>query len=172
MLVNGDNRMPDGFVDTVKIIDIVNAVGENYKVEKKTYEAFMKLSEDVLNNDGIQIELCSAFRTVKFQEELFQRYETAFGIDYANKYVAKPACSGHNTDLGIDAGIVVDGKLFSSIEELLSVDNLFKIVQEKLLKYSFILRYPEGKENITKIGYEPWHFRYIDSPEIAKRNNR
>lgn len=168
VLVNGEHRMPDGFVDTVEIIDIVTAIGENYKVEMKTYEAFMRLREDVLKNDGIQMELCSGFRTVEFQEELFKRYADAFGIDYANKYVAKPAHSEHNTGLGIDAGIMVDGKLYSEIEELLSVDDLFVKIHKKIAEYGFILRYPKGKEEITKIGYEPWHFRYLDSCEIAK----
>jgi D-alanyl-D-alanine carboxypeptidase len=34
--------------------------------------------------------------------------------------------------------------------------------------YGFILRYPKGKESVTKIAYEPWHFRYIDSQKLAK----
>ena len=28
-------------------------------------------------------------------------------------------------------------------------------------EYGFILRYPEGKEEITGISNEPWHFRYV-----------
>ncbi|KFN91169.1 D-alanyl-D-alanine carboxypeptidase [Tetragenococcus muriaticus PMC-11-5] len=27
--------------------------------------------------------------------------------------------------------------------------------------YGFILRYPRGKEEVTHINYEPWHFRYV-----------
>ena len=30
--------------------------------------------------------------------------------------------------------------------------------------YGFIERYPEGKENITGIAHEPWHFRYVGYP--------
>ena len=26
----------------------------------------------------------------------------------------------------------------------------------------------QGKEAVTGIGYEPWHFRYVGSPEIAE----
>ena len=50
---------------------------------------------------------------------------------------------------------------------MLAVVHLFEIIHKKLPKYGFLLRYPKGKEDVTKIGYEPWHFRYIDSPEIA-----
>lgn len=168
ILINEDNRLPDGFEDTIEIIPVENAVGDKFEIEKKTYEAFLCLREDLLKNDGIHAELISTYRTVKQQEKTFERYFNNFGLEYANKYVAKPGHSEHHTGFAIDVGFLLDGKLYHTIEELLSVDHLFKIVQKKLPQYGFILRYPKGKESITKIGYEPWHFRYVDSPEIAK----
>ena len=30
--------------------------------------------------------------------------------------------------------------------------------------YGFILRYPAGKEAVTGIAHEPWHFRYVGFP--------
>lgn len=168
VLVNEDNRLPDSFEDTIELVSAGNAVGEQYEIEKKTYVAFLRLREDLLRNDGIQTELISIYRTVKQQQETFERYLNQFGLEYANKYVAKPGHSEHHTGLAIDVGIMLNGKLHRTIEELLSVDHLFKTVQEKLPRYGFILRYPKGKESVTKIGYEPWHFRYIDSPELAK----
>ena len=39
--------------------------------------------------------------------------------------------------------------------------------------YGFILRYPEGKEDITGIDYEPWHYRYVGkeaAQEIQSEN--
>ena len=41
-------------------------------------------------------------------------------------------------------------------------------LDKKLANYGFILRYPEGKDDITGYSYEPWHFRYIDDVKIAK----
>ncbi len=168
VLVNGDNRLPERFEDTVEMISVENAFGDKYEIEKKTYEAFLRLREDILKNEGIETELISVYRTRKQQEETFKRYIDNFGLEYAKKYVAKPGHSEHHTGLAIDVGIVKDGKLCRTVEELLSVDDLFEIVQKKLPKYGFILRYPKGKESVTKIAYESWHFRYIDSPEIAK----
>lgn len=168
ILVNGENRLPDDYENTVNLISVENSVGDQYLIEEKTYEAFMRLREDLLQHDGIQTELISVHRTIAQQEAIFARYSKNFGIEYANTYVAKPGCSEHHTGLGIDVGIVVNGTLTRTVEELLSVDDLFKIVQAKLPQYGFILRYPKGKEAVTKIGYESWHFRYIDSPKIAK----
>lgn len=168
VLVNEDNRLPDNFEDTVEIISVENAAGETYGIEKKTYEAFLRLRDDLLTNDGIQAELISVYRTIPQQEATFERYFKQFGIEYANKYVAKPGHSEHHTGLAIDVGVMIEGKLIRTIEGMQELDHLFKIMQNKLPQYGFILRYPKGKEAITKIGYECWHFRYIDSPELAK----
>lgn len=168
VLINGENRLPDGYEDTIELATIVNAAGDQHQIEKKTYEAYMRLREDLLKNDGIQIELTSVYRTVKFQKEIFDKYLKNFGLEYAKKYVATPGYSEHHTGLAIDVSIMVDGEFRFSIAKRLTMDHLYKPVQEKLAQYGFILRYPKGKEAITKIDYEPWHYRYVDSPEIAK----
>ena len=168
VLVNEDNRLPENFDETVEIITVENAMGNQYGIEKKTYEAFLRMREDLLQNDGIQTELISVYRTIAQQEKTFSNYVNKFGMEYARKYAALPGHSEHHTGFAIDVGIVIDGVLTRTIEQMLPVDDLYKIIQAKLPAYGFILRYPAGKESITRIGYEPWHFRYIDSPEIAK----
>ena len=168
VLINGENRLPEGFEKTIELIDVENAVGDRYQIEKKTYEAFLRLRQDLLENDGIQAELISVYRTVAQQTATFEKYVTKFGLEYAKTYAALPGHSEHHTGMAIDVGILLNGKLYRTIEDMLRVDDLFQIVQAKLPKYGFILRYPKGKEDVTKIGYEPWHFRYLDSSEIAK----
>ena len=167
LLVNGENRLPENFDQFIELVSVENAVGEKYQVEKKAYQAFLQLREDLLQNDGIQAELISSYRTVKTQEDIFRHYTERFGLEYAQKYAAKPGHSEHHTGFAIDVGFLLDGKVDHAIAALLSVEHLFKIVHKKLPKYGFILRYPQGKEEVTKIGYEPWHFRYIDSAQIA-----
>ncbi len=169
VLVNEENRIPAGFEDTIERIWVGNVAGTQFEIEKKTYEAFCQLQEDVLKNYGIQIDLLGSYRTVQYQEDLFAQNLAKYGFEHTNRYVAKPGCSEHHTGFAIDVGILLDGKFYHKREDLLSVDRLFKIIQKKLPKYGFILRYPEGKEAITKIAYEPWHYRYIDSPELAQK---
>lgn len=169
VLINEDHRLPDGFEDTVERIPVENVAGNQFQVEKRTYDAFLRLQQDVLKNNGIQTVLLGAYRTIKQQEEIFERHLKEFGLEYTSKYVAKPGCSEHHTGLAIDVGILLEGKLYRTQKELLSVDRLLEIVQKKLPLYGFILRYPKDKESITKIAYEPWHYRYIDSPQIAQK---
>ena len=168
VLVNGENRIPEGYEDTVELITVENAAGNQFKVEKKTYEAYMRLQEDMLKTEGIQTVLLNSYRTIRMQEETFARVLSTHSWEYTCKYVAKPGCSEHHTGLAIDVGVLIDGKVYRTQEELFSIAHLLEIVQKKLPEYGFILRYPAGKEPITQIGYEPWHYRYIDSPELAK----
>lgn len=168
VLVNEDNRLPEGYEDTVELLSIQNAAGEPCRIERKTYEAFLRLQEDLLQNDGIQLGLTSIYRTVPQQIAIFEKYRAQFGLDYANRYVAKPGHSEHHTGIAIDVGIILDGQLHRTIEQLLCLESQFRIIHEKLPRYGFILRYPDGKKPQTGIGYEPWHFRYVDDPQIAR----
>lgn len=167
VLINGENRMPLGFEDTVARISVENTDGTKFQVEKKTYEAFLRLRKDLLDNHGLQAELISAYRSVATQETLFAQRLAEFGEEYTYKYVAVPGHSEHHTGLAIDVSFVVDGNIVHGTENLLRMESLYAIAHNLLPKYGFILRYPKTKEAETKIGYEPWHFRYIDSPEIA-----
>lgn len=168
ILINSENKIPEGFIDTVELVEVENPEGSRFFVEKKTYEAFLKLQADIRENHGLEIALLNSYRTLEKQQAAFDHYLHKFGLAYAEKYAARPGCSEHHTGFAIDVSFWQEGKLTHSAQELLELDDLFKIVQAKLPQYGFILRYPRGKEEITKINYEPWHYRYIDSPELAR----
>ena len=172
VLVNSENRLPEGFSETVELIGAKSAKGNAIEIEKQTYEAFLRLQKALRDEDGIEAGLSNSYRTIEKQEEIYTRYTREYGPEYAAKYAAKPGHSEHHTGLAIDVGIWVDGKFHHTIEELLRVDHLFKIIHTKLPRYGFLLRYPAGKESVTGIGYEPWHFRYVGSEEIAQEITR
>ena len=48
-----------------------------------------------------------------------------------------------------------------------NASDVWQWLRENSYKYGFILRYPEDKTDITGIGYEPWHYRYVGK-EIAE----
>ena len=168
ILINSENKIPEGFLDTVELVEVENPEGSRFFVEKKTYAAFLKLQADVRENDGLEIALLNSYRNLEMQQKAFDNYLHKFGRDYAEKYAAYPGCSEHHTGFAIDVSFLQDGKLTHGARELLEQDDLFRVVHKKLAKYGFLLRYPKGKEEITGINYEPWHYRYIDDPEIAK----
>jgi zinc D-Ala-D-Ala carboxypeptidase len=44
----------------------------------------------------------------------------------------------------------------------------YQWVSQNCTKYGFILRYPQGKEDITGYRFESWHYRYVGI-ETAKK---
>ena len=167
ILVNKQNKLPEDWESRIELVDVYTGLDETYKVEKKTAEAYEKLRQDC-ENDHIIIELDSTYRTVKRQQEIWDEFEAEKGLEYAQKYVAVPGTSEHHTGLAVDVKIVKDGTIIDDNDDMTAETEIFSKVHEKLAKYGFILRYPVGKEDITGYGAEVWHFRYIDSPEIAK----
>lgn len=111
-------------------------------------------------SDNVVLIGNSAYRSYKSQKEVYNNRVNAVGRKKAEDYVAKPGFSEHQTGLCID--VTNRDKYFvKGTEEADWIAN-------NCYKYGFIIRYPEGKENITGISYEPWHIRYVGK-EIAKQ---
>ena len=168
VLVNENNRLPEDFEASVEFVVAQNAEGTEYTLEKKTYEAFLRMRAHLMEHDGMQIELISTYRSLAQQEAVFASNVERYGLEHTKKYVSNPGHSEHHTGLAIDVSVMVDGKIPRARPDLFAIDHLLKRIHKKLPQYGFLLRYLEGKEAVTKIGYEPWHLRYIDSPEIAR----
>ena len=168
ILLNHTHRLPEGFENTITLVEAENVNGETYRVEEKAYNAFLALREDLMENDGLQIELLSVYRDIPQQERTWARTMESKGEEYTRKYVAIPGCSEHHTGFALDVGFMLDGHLSHKNADLFSYEDMYQVVHKKMPKYGFILRYPAVKEPITKISYEPWHFRYIDDPALAQ----
>ena len=168
ILLNPAHGLPEDFENTITLLTVENAVGEVYQVEEKAYGAFLRLREDLMKHDGLQIELLSVYRDIPRQERTWAETLESKGEEYTRKYVAVPGHSEHHTGFALDVGFMLEGKLSHKNADLFSYEAMYQIVHKKLPRYGFILRYPADKEAITTIGYEPWHFRYIDDSEIAQ----
>ena len=172
VLVNKLNKLPDGWENSIETVTVTNSVGDTVEVEKKTYNAYMHLKDDLENNDGIYIDLDSGRRSVAEQQEIMRSFTEKYGADYAAKTVAQPGFSEHHTGLAVDVYLRFknDDGTFSDIyynEDMVLYPEVWEKIHAKLADYGFILRYLEGREHITGYGYEPWHFRYVDSSVIA-----
>ena len=169
VLVNKKSKLPENWEDSVLLKTAKNIYGEEYQVEEKTLNQFELLREDLLNNEGIDIELDSTTRSVAKQQKLWDEWTKEHGSEYVRKYVAVPGYSEHHTGLAIDICLHKDGKRIDDNSEMIAEKEIFAKIHKKLSKYGFILRYPKGKKEITGYEYEPWHFRYIDNREIASK---
>ncbi|MCD7783207.1 MAG: M15 family metallopeptidase [Firmicutes bacterium] len=119
---------------------------------------FLDAYAEATGDDGAIIN--SAARTYEEQVSIMEEYTELYGEDYANAYVAVPGYSEHHTGYAFD---------IASIGE--NYDSLWLI--ENCWRYGFVQRYQAGKEAITQISYEYWHYRYVGAPhaEIMMTTN-
>lgn len=134
--------------DGVKIIDYV-------------FEAFKDLYNDA-KSAGYTIIIGYGYRSYSTQDAVYNSFKNNRGQDYAEKYAAHAGYSEHQTGLSIDVSDYNNkGVAFEETDS-------YKWLIDNAYKYGFILRYPEGKENITGCNFESWHFRYV-GVDAAKR---
>ena len=166
-LVNKEYPLPEGWEDAIETVHMTNSVGDDVEVEKKAYDAYLELKAD-LEKDGVYIDLDSARRSIAAQEDIVVRFTEKYGADYVKKYVAVPGYSEHHTGLALDLYFNLNGEDVYYNEDMVQYPEIWEKIHAKLADHGFILRYLEGKENITGYNYEPWHIRYVDSVDIAK----
>ena len=168
-LVNKVHPLSDGWEDALETIHVTNSVGDDVEVEKRAYGAYRDLAAELLEIDGIHLELDSARRSVAEQQEIMDRYTEKYGADYAAKIVTRPGFSEHHTGLALDLYFQLDGKDVYYNEDLIRHPEIWEKIHARLADHGFILRYLNGKEHITGYAYEPWHIRYIDDTETARQ---
>ena len=160
MLVNKDYGLPEEYeVELFTMYD---------KVNRAAKEAYGPLNDMLAAGraEGLAFEICSSYRDVKVQKRLFQEdldvlmaqgytYEQAYAE--VEKETMPPGHSEHSTGLAFDI-VSLGYQILDAKQEFTPETQWLK---ENCAKYGFILRYPKGKEDITKISFESWHYRYV-----------
>ena len=159
LLVNGDDPLPEGF--TVELAPLENGM----KADKRICADLTAMLKDC-RAAGLKPKICSAYRDAATQTRLHQNKIArlrAAGLSReeaereAARWVAVPGTSEHQTGLALD--------LVSERYQILDEKQAETPEQQWLMahswEYGFILRYPTDKGDITGIGYEPWHYRYV-----------
>lgn len=109
-----------------------------------------------------QIVPVSGYRPAKEQTKLYETSLKESGADFTRKFVALAYHSEHQTGLAIDLGL--NQEKIDLICPHFPYDGICDEFRKAAPHYGFIERYPKGKENITGIAHEPWHFRYVGYP--------
>lgn len=163
ILVNPTHYIPDDYK-----VNLVTVQGK-YKLDEKAAEHAIELLA-AAKKAGYDMQLCSAYRTVEKSAELYQRqikkflsagYSQADAEKEAAKWVAPPGTSEHHTGLAMDLVSSDYWGQYSDLEHDYDKFDSFKWMYANCAEYGFVLRYPEDKQDITGITYEPWHYRYV-----------
>lgn len=165
-LVNHTHPLPEGFsVET-------EALPNGKEFDARAIGQLKQMLADG-NATGLQLMVCSAYRSVARQDELFEEMKRDYmaqGMSEQEAYdktatIRTPhGCSEHSSGLAADIVAVDYQMLDDGFAETPEAQWLLAHAAE----YGFILRYPKEKEEITGIIWEPWHFRYV-GVENAKK---
>lgn len=104
----------------------------------------------------------SGWRSEAEQREIWDGSMSESGEEFTRKYVALPGCSEHQTGLAIDLALRADNIDF--IRPEFPYDGVCGRFRALAADYGFVERYQSGKEGVTGIAAEPWHFRYVGRP--------
>ena len=160
VLVNKYHKLSNTYVP--KDLEKVKNSGATLKKEAKI--AFDQMC-DAAKKDNIYIYGGSGYRSYSHQQKLYNNYVNRDGKKAADTYSARAGHSEHQTGLAMD---VMNAK-WDYIDK---ADKEYTWLINNSYKYGFILRYLEGKEEITGYMYEPWHYRYVGidiATEITKQ---
>lgn len=154
-LVNRWNKIPENYEFELLTLD------NGKQIDERIYESLQRMFDDARSQDVFPY-VTEAYRSNDEQVEMMQIYIDSFieqeydeetAREMAEAYVALPGTSEHQLGLALD--INADMNISGDSQPV------YDWLAENAYRYGFILRYPEGKENITGINYEPWHYRYV-----------
>ena len=160
ILVNKQNRAPAVPVTLVKpdVTPTRESVAENIYMRPEAASALEALFEGAAEA-GLTLYATSGYRSYSTQKAIFDRKAAERGEQAANRSVAKPGYSEHQTGLAMD--IEGETTLGTGLTEAFGESPEGIWVAEHCHEYGFIIRYPKDKTNITGYIYEPWHIRYV-----------
>lgn len=149
---------------------------EGFQFDKRAAPSLQAMVNDA-KDAGFHIQLVSTYRSFATSQQNFDRrvkeamarynWEEQEAVAEIGKWVALPGHSEHNTGLAVDLVTkeywAANGDLYHRFEQ----EPIFAWLVAHCAEYGFVLRYPEDKQDITDITYEPWHYRYV-GPTAAK----
>lgn len=166
VLVNGKHPMEEGYVPELMELE------KGYSVDSRILDAAQEMLA-AAKEEGLRIDICSAYRSVERQEQVFgesMKTRVKEGLSYWEAFsetslnVALPGTSEHALGLALD----LISNQYTELDERQEETAEAKWLKENCYKYGFILRYPPEKTNVTGITYEPWHYRYVGKEHAEK----
>ena len=159
LLVNDWNPLPAGYDSDVTF----STVSGGKQVDSRIIDAVNRMLNDAAAYD---LAVVSAYRPKEEQDVLYWRkvkqytdkgYSDLEAQKVGGTIVKRPGFSEHNCGLAMDVG----GSGDYTLEQTFANTPAYAWLIEHCADYGFILRFPQGKEDITGVIYEPWHYRYV-----------
>jgi LAS superfamily LD-carboxypeptidase LdcB len=103
--------------------------------------------------------LLSGYRSYSTQVSLYDAKLASAGRTEADKWVARPGHSEHQTGLAVDISPV--GASNCGTYTCIGSTPQGRWLAANAWRFGFVLRYESGKTSVTGYNPEPWHFRFV-----------
>lgn len=163
LVVNGKREFSRSYSPTVSYV-----MDSGTRLDERVTPYYVKMYR-AAKKDGVTLTPYSGYRSYAHQEwnynNLTEVYMNQYGLSRsaaakkAATVILPPGTSEHNLGLSMDIC-----NTLNSFEKTKEFCWLCKNAQN----YGFILRYPKGKQNITGVIYEPWHWRFVGIENAKK----
>lgn len=167
LLVNKAHTLPPDYVPKNMVapdIPFMAGMGEEKRLMEPTSAAALEKLFAAAKKDGINLMGISAYRSYATQNGIYHANLANKGYAFASVFSAQAGRSEHQTGMAIDVSAASVGFVLSA---RFAYSEEGKWLTEHCTDYGFIIRYPEGKTDITGYTYEPWHIRYVGK-KVAK----
>lgn len=156
MLVNKNHNISAGYVPADLVTVNLPSTRET-QLRSVAADALTKLF-NAASSSGYDLSCCSGYRSYDTQSELYAWNVDTYGVDGAELVSARPGMSEHQLGLAMD---VTSASVGYDLLESFGATPEGQFIKDNAYKYGFIIRYPQGKTDITGYAYEPWHLRYL-----------
>lgn len=173
LLVNRNNALSADYVPqdlvSVDVRFSPNAVSSRKKMRKEAADALTELFKGA-DQEGITLYGVSGYRSYQTQKAIYESKVRAAGQAEADRFVAKPGKSEHQSGLAMD--VTNSDGLNKTLSQEFGDTPEGIWLKENAYRFGFIIRYQQNKENSTGYSYEPWHIRYVGKEAAEKIYNR
>ena len=157
MLVNAEHPLPSDYAPP----EVVLVSDSQCPLDSRIKDAILAMKADA-EAQGLTVFLSSGYRSYSDQAANFVRVCNNNGVsdgkDANGFYITMPAgCSEHQTGICCD----ITDHYYEIKNRSIENTAMFQYMVQHCHEFGFILRFPDGKESITGVMYEPFHFRYV-----------
>ena len=177
LLVNKGIALPSSYKPGLAVC-LPGIYPENREMDARVAPKYRDMYYAALK-EGAELIPFSGYRQISTQKRNFddaiadyraQGKSDEEAVQLASQSIMPPGCSEHEAGLAMDItrkGVWETRLDFEDSKE-------FAWLQAHAAEYGFILRYPRGKEAVTGVGYEPWHWRYVgvEAAKAMKANGK
>jgi D-alanyl-D-alanine carboxypeptidase len=153
-LVDKQHPLPEGFEpdDLTELRDGSYRVGRAGLMLRRAAADALDEMAKAAGADGVTLAASSAYRSYRYQVEVYSRIVGEMGQEAADRESARPGFSQHQTGLALD---------FGPIDDSFAGTAAGRWVAANASRFGWSLSFPPGYEALTGYRWESWHYRYV-----------